>query len=125
MIDTYKGEPYVYSQMVSGSQAPVEGEAKNSWLTGTAAWTFLALAHGILGIVPDYTGLRLDPCIPSAWPEFKVSRTYRDTIYNITFKNPNKVCKGVKSMVVDGKTVKGNLLPIKKGKTVEVEVTLG
>ncbi len=124
-IDIYKGEPYVYSQMVSGSQGHVEGEAKNSWLTGTAAWTFLVVAHGILGIKPDFTGLSIDPCIPSTWPEFKVRRVYRDTTYDITVKNPNKLCTGVKSMLVDGVKVEGNILPIAAGKTMKVEITLG
>jgi cellobiose phosphorylase len=91
----------------------------------TAAWTFLALAHGILGVKPDFTGLRIDPCIPSTWPEFKLTRIYRGTTYHVTVKNPNKVNCGVKSMVVDGKKLKGNLLPIKEGKTVKVEITLG
>jgi cellobiose phosphorylase len=124
-IDVYKGEPYVFSQMVSGSQGHVEGEAKNSWLTGTAAWTFLALAHGILGIKPDYEGLSVDPAIPSDWPEFKVTRVFRDTTYKITVKNPNKVSSGVKSMLVNGKKVQGNVLPLKPGKTVKVEIVLG
>jgi cellobiose phosphorylase len=125
MIDVYKGEPYVYSQMVSGSQAPVEGEAKNSWLTGTAAWTFLALAHGILGIVPQFEGLSVDPCIPSTWDGFKATRIYRGTTYHITVKNPKGVQKGVKQVKIGGKAIKGNILPIQTGKTLEVEVTLG
>jgi cellobiose phosphorylase len=103
----------------------VEGEAKNSWLTGTAAWTFLVVAHGILGIKPEFNGLSVDPCIPSSWPEFKVTRIFRDTTFKITVKNPHGICKGVKSMMVNGKKVEGNILTPKPGKTVKVEIVLG
>ncbi len=120
MIDTYKCEPYVYCQMVSGKDAAIAGEGKNAWLTGTAAWNFLVVAQGILGIKPDFEGLRIDPCIPSAWPEYTVRRVYRETTYEITVRNPDGKCRGVTSMTVDGQKVRGNLLPIAPGKTVKV-----
>jgi cellobiose phosphorylase len=125
-IETYRGEPYVYAQMIAGKDAPCFGEAKNSWLTGTAAWTFVSVSQGLLGIQPDYAGLRIDPCVPRAWKGFTVSREFRGVCHDITVSNPNGVCKGVVAMTVDGVTVKGNLIPIKTNKArVQVHVTLG
>ncbi len=125
-IETYRSEPYVYAQMIAGKDAPCFGEAKNSWLTGTAAWTFVAASQGILGIQPDYAGLRVDPCIPKAWKGFTVSRVFRGVRYEITVNNPRSVCKGVAALTVDGVPVKGNVIPPPKGKdTVKVVVTLG
>ena len=124
--EIHRTEPYVYSQMIAGKDAKNFGEAKNSWLTGTAAWTFLNVSQFILGIRPDYDGLRIDPCIPSHLDGFTVSRDYRGTKYNITIKNPNHLEKGIKSLVIDGKKIDGNLIPIEMihDKTVTVEATL-
>ncbi|RPI05647.1 MAG: glycosyl transferase [Ignavibacteriae bacterium] len=125
-IDIYRSEPYVYSQMTAGKDAPTPGEGKNSWLTGTVAWSFVALSQYILGIHPDYNGLIIDPCIPSSWQEYTVVRKYRKSTYRITIKNPNKVCKGVKSLTLDGKPVNGNVVPnLQDGKEHAVEVILG
>ncbi|NQU39658.1 MAG: glycosyl transferase [Lentisphaerae bacterium] len=125
-IEIYRSEPYVYAQMIAGKDAPCFGEAKNSWLTGTAAWTFASVSQGLLGIQPDYAGLRIDPCVPRAWKGFTVSREFRGVCHNITVSNPNGVCKGVVAMTVDGVTVKGNLIPIKTNKArVQVHITLG
>ncbi|MGE5498090.1 MAG: GH36-type glycosyl hydrolase domain-containing protein [Syntrophothermus sp.] len=110
-IDTYRAEPYVYSQMTSGRDAPVEGEGKNSWLTGTAAWSFTALSQYILGIRADYKGLIVDPCIPADWEEFRVVRRYRNSIYYIKITNPNNHSKGINKLCVDGITIKGNIIP--------------
>ncbi|MCX7711214.1 MAG: glycosyl transferase [Clostridia bacterium] len=124
--DIHKTEPYVYSQMIAGKDAVKPGEAKNSWLTGTAAWNFAAITQWILGIKPDYEGLAVDPCIPSSWDGFKVTRHYRGSIYNITVKNPNHVSKGIKKLVVDGNEFIGNVLPIfEDGKEHSVEVVMG
>jgi cellobiose phosphorylase len=124
--DLHRTEPYVYAQMIAGKDAGRSGEAKNSWLTGTAAWNFVAVSQYILGILPDFNGLKIDPSIPSAWDGFTVSRTFRGDTYNVKVSNPNHVCKGVKSMTVDGKAVDGNIIPvIGDGKTHEVEVVLG
>ncbi len=111
-IDTYRTEPYVYSQMTAGCDAPTPGEGKNSWLTGTAAWSFVAISQNILGVQPEFEGLKIDPCIPKDWNEFKVYRKFRNTTYNILVTNPDNISKGVKSIEVDGKTIKGNILPI-------------
>jgi cellobiose phosphorylase len=125
-IETYRSEPYVYAQMIAGKDAPCFGEAKNSWLTGTAAWTFVSVSQGLLGIKPQYTGLEVDPCIPKAWPGFTATRRFRDVEYRISVKNPAGVCKGVKSLVVDGKKVEGQVVPYEPGKkVVQVEVILG
>ena len=124
-LDTYRAEPYVYAQMIAGPDAAVPGEAKNSWLTGTAAWTFVSLAQGILGIKPDYDGLRIDPCVPRAWAGFRVTRRFRGTVYEIEVSNPDGVSGGVRSLRVDGDEVEGNLVPLVEGGTVRVEVVLG
>ncbi len=124
--DKHRTEPYVYAQMIAGKDAKRHGEAKNSWLTGTAAWNFVAISQYILGIVPDYNGLKVDPCIPEDWDGFKATRKFRGNTYNITFKNPDKVSKGVKKVTVDGVRVTGNVLPVfENGTTHEVEVVMG
>src|SRR5690554_3449049 len=87
--DVHRMEPYVYSQMIAGKDAGRHGEAKNSWLTGTAAWNFVAVSQWILGIRPDYDGLIIDPCIPSDWNGFTVTRKFRGATYRITVKNPS------------------------------------
>jgi len=121
--EIHRTEPYVYSQMIAGKDAPNFGEAKNSWLTGTAAWTFLNVSQYILGIRPDYDGLMVDPCIPSDFEGFRAIRNFRGVTYHIEVKNPNKVQKGVKHMLVDGVKVDGNIIPFnasKKDVTVEI-----
>ncbi len=111
-IDVYRSEPYVYSQMTAGRDAPTAGEGKNSWLTGTAAWSFVALSNYILGIRPDYDGLIIDPCIPEDWKEFTVTRKFRGCTYNINVKNPGGVSKGIQSLIVDDKKIDGNKVPL-------------
>jgi cellobiose phosphorylase len=122
-IETYRSEPYAYPQMIAGKDASCFGEAKNSWLTGTAAWTFVAASQGLLGIQPDYNGLRIDPCIPKAWKGFTATREFRGVRYNITVENHHGVCKGVAAMIVNGDPVDGNLIPLVDGAS-EVEVTV-
>jgi cellobiose phosphorylase len=112
--------------MTAGKDAPTPGEGKNSWLTGTVAWSFVALSQYILGIHPDYNGLIIDPCIPSSWKKYTVVRKFRNSIYNIIVHNPKNVCKGVKSLSLDGKLLSGNTIPdLNDGKTHTVEVELG
>jgi cellobiose phosphorylase len=123
--DLHRTEPYVYSQMVAGKDAKRHGEAKNSWLTGTAAWNFVAIAHYILGIHPDYDGIRIDPCIPKAWKEYKIKRHFRGDWYEITIKNPHQKNKGVTQITLDGKKLESALVPhVGDGKTHNVEVVL-
>jgi cellobiose phosphorylase len=123
--DIHRTEPYVYAQMVAGKDAKRHGEAKNSWLTGTAAWNFVAISQYILGIIPDYSGLKIDPAIPSDWDGYSVSRFFRGATYNIKIENPNHVSKGIKSLTVDGKAVEGNVIPDCKEGTHEVVAVLG
>ena len=122
----HRTEPYVYSQMIAGKDAPSFGEAKNSWLTGTAAWTFLSITQSILGLQPTLEGLRIDPCVPADWTEFRLHRRFRGAEYDILVKNPKGVQKGVASVSVDGQSIPGNVLPIlPAGHTAQVEVVLG
>jgi len=124
--DIHKTEPYVYGQMIGGKDAQNFGQGKNSWLTGTAAWNMVAISQYILGVKPEFDGLRVDPSIPSAWDGFTATRQFRGDTYEITIKNPNHVCKGVKSLTVDGTAVDGCIVPVcGDGKTHKVEVTLG
>ena len=124
--EIHRTEPYVYSQMIAGKDAPNFGEAKNSWLTGTAAWTFLDVSQYILGIRPDYDGLVIDPCIPSTLSGFTAKRDFRGVTYHILVKNPNGVQKGVKVLTVDGAIVDGNMIPFDPSKKeVTVEVIMG
>jgi len=122
--DIHKVEPYVYAQMIAGKDAFRPGEAKNSWLTGTAAWNYYAITQYILGIRPSYDGLIVDPCIPADWKEFSVTRNFRGATYDITVKNPNAKMKGISSIKINGKSITGNLIPIHpQGKySVEVEM---
>ncbi len=124
--DIHRTEPYVYSQMIAGKNAPSFGEAKNSWLTGTAAWTFLSISQAILGIKPTPDGLTVDPCIPSNLTEFRLTRRYRGAVYQIHVKNPNAVQHGIMSITADGKPLESRVLPpAPKGSTVQVEVIMG
>lgn len=124
--EIHRTEPYVYSQMVAGKDAPTFGEAKNSWLTGTAAWTFFNVSQYILGIQPTLDGLKVDPCIPHTLGGFTVTRRYRGATYHIAVDNTAAVQYGVKSVDVDGKPIEGSLLPLApEGAVVEVQVTMG
>ena len=112
--------------MVAGRDAATFGEAKNSWLTGTAAWTFVNVSQYILGIQPTLDGLRVDPCIPHTLKGYTVTRRYRGATYHIRVENPSAVQKGVAAVVYDGKPLESNRLPIASpGTTVEVTVTMG
>jgi cellobiose phosphorylase len=124
--DLHRMEPYVYSQMIAGKDAGRMGEAKNSWLTGTAAWNFVAISQAILGIKPEYDGLRVDPCIPSDWKGYTVTRVFRGATYEISIQNPDGVKKGVRSVTVDGQPIEGNVLPVlEEGTKHIVEVVMG
>ena len=113
--------------MIAGKDAPNFGEANNSWLTGTAAWTFLDVSQYILGIRPDYDGLIIDPCIPDTMDGFTAKRKFRGNTYHITVRNPAHVQKGVTKLIVDGATIDGNMIPAINGTghDVTVEVTMG
>ncbi len=108
--DLHRTEPYVYSQMIAGKDAVKPGEAKNSWLTGTAAWNFYAISHYILGIQPDYDSLIIDPCIPPRWDNIQITRKFRNKLFRITIKNPSHVSKGVLQMNVNGRRFSGKVI---------------
>lgn len=123
--ELHKVEPYVYAQMIAGKDAFRPGEAKNSWLTGTAAWNFYTISQYILGIRTTYDGLIIDPCIPPEWEHFHVTRKFRDSTYHITVRNPEKKMKGVKAITLNGKLLSDNMIPIQPpGSECKVEVTL-
>lgn len=124
--ELHKTEPYVYAQMIAGKDAFKPGEAKNSWLTGTASWNFYTISQFILGIQPDYDGLRIEPCIPTHWKGFTVTRKFRGATYHIEIQNPDGVSKGVKKLYVDGNEYDVNLIPaIGDGKEHRILVMLG
>ncbi len=115
--EVHRTEPYAYCQMVAGKDAPTFGEGKNSWLTGTAAWTFTAISQYILGIQPTLKGLKIDPCIPDTVSGYTVQRTFRNVRYHIRIENPAHVQKGVVSVTVNGKLLEGNIIPPVTGKS--------
>ncbi|MCR5789270.1 MAG: glycosyl transferase [Lachnospiraceae bacterium] len=124
--EIHRTEPYIYCQMVAGKDAKFHGEGKNSWLTGTAAWTFVNISQYILGLYPTHHGLSIDPCVPADFGDFELTREYRGSTYHIKVSNPDRVEKGVKSMTVNGKAVEGHVIPIGEGvKHYEVEVVMG
>lgn len=127
IADIHKTEPYVYCQMIAGKAHKDFGEGKNSWLTGSACWNFVAVSQYLLGIRPDYEGLLIDPCIPKGWKGFSVKRHFRGADYYITVRNPYGASKGVKSITLDGKKLPSNLIPPRsdRGKEHHVEVIMG
>lgn len=120
--DLHRTEAYVYSQMIAGKDACRFGEAKNSWLTGTAAWTFTNVSQYILGIRPEFDGLCIDPCIPETLSGFTVTRHFRGAVYHIHVDNSAKSQKGIKTLLVNGTPVEGNMIPYQKDVT-EYHVT--
>jgi cellobiose phosphorylase len=124
--EIHRCEPYVFAQMVAGKDAPTHGEAKNSWLTGTAAWTYFTVTQWILGIRTEYDGLRVDPVIPAKWKGFTVTRRFRGNTYVIEVKNPKGKQRGVKKLRVDGNEITGNLVPASppRSEPIRVEAVL-
>ena len=120
--EIHKTEPFIYSQTIAGRDAQNYGEAKNSWLTGTASWTMYAASQAILGIKPDYDGLMIDPHLPKEIKNAEVQRTFRGVKYNISIKNS---ASGKYEMLVDNNKVAGKVIPFDKNKKeVNVVVTL-
>jgi cellobiose phosphorylase len=105
-------EPYVQAQTTYASLPPRPGNARSSWLTGAAAWAYFSATNYILGIRPEMDGLRVDPCIPSTWQGYKAIRKFRGKTLEIEVQNPDGVCRGVKSLTLNGETVNGNLLKV-------------
>src|SRR4029078_777204 len=107
--EVHRLEPHVYAQMIAGKDAVRHGEAKNSWLTGTAAWNFVAISHYLLGVRPDYEGLRVHPCLGGEGGKVAVARKCGGAEYRIHGKNSGS--GGAPKLTVDGKPVNGDLVP--------------
>jgi cellobiose phosphorylase len=118
--EVHRCEPYVYAQMIAGHDAPTHGEAKNSWLTGTAAWNYVAITQWILGIRPTYAGLQIAPVIPRDWPGFEATRIFRGVTYHISVKRAGE--GNTVSLAVDGKPVEGNVVPLPPDERTKVKV---
>ena len=125
MIETRYAEPYSYVQFIMGKDHQDHGRANHPWLTGTSGWAYFAVTNFILGVRTGFEGLTIDPCIPTDWPEFEVSRQWRGATYNITVQNPNSVSKGVKTITVNGEAVEGTIPVLEEGSVNEVIVVLG
>ncbi len=125
--EIHRCEPYVYAQMIAGKDAPAHGEAKNSWLTGTAAWNFVAISQWILGIRAEHNGLRVDPVVPADWGDFKVTRRFRGARYSITVRKPKGAVGRVARLIVDGREIAGSLVPLptRPGESFDVEAFVG
>jgi cellobiose phosphorylase len=123
--ELHRSEPYVYAQMIAGPDAPTYGEAKNSWLTGTAAWNFVAVTQWILGVRPEHDGLRIDPRLPSNWDGFRITRRFRGATYDISVRGGGVAGGRTSHLVVDGRRIEGTLLPLAPaGATVTVTATI-
>jgi cellobiose phosphorylase len=110
----------VYAQTIAGRDAPTHGEAKNSWLTGTAAWNYVAITQWILGIRPTYAGLQIAPVIPTGWAGFQATRVFRGVTYHISVKRAGK--GNAVALVVDGKPIEGNVVPLPSRDRTEVKI---
>jgi cellobiose phosphorylase len=122
--EIHRCEPYVYAQMIAGKDAPTHGEAKNSWLTGTAAWNYVAITQWILGIRPDFDGLRIAPVCPQAWDGFSLTRQFRGVTYHITARRAG--AGNTVSLTVNGAPIEGNTVPVPTtAHEIRVEVVLG
>lgn len=124
-IELFEVEPYCYPQNILGDEHPQFGLGRNSWLSGTASWTYQAATRHILGVRPDYDGLIVDPCIPQEWTGFQVTRKFRGAVYHITVTNQGMVCRGISTVTVDGKAQSGKKLPLFTSGEHQVMVTLG
>jgi cellobiose phosphorylase len=123
--EVHRCEPYVYAQMIAGKEAPTHGEAKNSWLTGSAAWNFVAITQWILGIRPEHEGLRIDPCLPTDWKGYDAVRRFRGATYRISVRKPRGTTGRLSSITVDGRRIDGNVVPpAPRGQEVSVEATI-
>lgn len=121
-----QSEPYVQGQTTYSIYSPRAGTTRTPWLTGAAAWAYFSATQYILGLRPEPDGLRIDPCIPSTWAGFKATRRFRGRTIQIEVSNPDGVCHGVRSLVLNGETLEGNLLPAEKlGEHNRVEIILG
>lgn len=122
--EVHRAEPYIYAQTIAGKDAPTHGEAKNSWLTGTAAWNYVAITQGILGIKPAFDGLEVSPVIPSGWEGYTATRVMRGVTFEVSVQRTGSGTDPV--MLVDGTPVNGMVasIPDNGSTRVQVEVVL-
>ena len=125
MIETRMAEPYSYVQFIMGRDHQDHGRANHPWLTGTSGWAYFAVTNFILGIQTGFDGLTINPCIPTEWPGFEVTREWRGATYNINVTNPDHVSKGIKSIMINGQTVDGAIVPQAEGSVNTVTVVMG
>ncbi len=125
IIEIREAEPYSYCQFIYGKDHKAHGRARHPWLTGTASWFYTAATKYILGIQPTYEGLRIDPCIPSDWKNFEVTRKWRGAVYNIKVENPDGVEKGVKEIFLNGKKLEAIIPVQEEGASADVRVVMG
>jgi N,N'-diacetylchitobiose phosphorylase len=125
MIEVREAEPYSYVQFIMGKDHTAFGRGRHPWLTGTGGWAYYAATHWMLGIRPGYEGLEIDPCIPSSWPGFTVTRFWRGAQYTINVKNPAQVEKGVRSVSLNGVPIQGVLPAQPAGSVCSVDVVMG
>jgi cellobiose phosphorylase len=125
LIEMYEAEPYCYPQNILGDEHPQFGLARNTWLSGTSSWTYVAATQHILGLRPEVGGLRIDPCLPSAWPGFSAVRKFRGATFRIEVTKAKGLCRGVKSVEVDGKMLESNLVPVLAAGDHVVRVVMG
>ena len=124
--DIHRTEPYAYCQTIAGKDAATHGEGKNSWLTGTAAWSFVCVSQYILGIRPELDGLRIDPCLPPEIGSFKCVRRFRGSVYRITVENLGGKEKGVSSISVNGSLCGSSLIPVPETPSdIDVHIKIG
>ena len=124
-IEVRQAEPYSYVQFIMGKDHTAHGRARHPWLTGTGGWAYYAATHWMLGIRPGYDALEIDPCIPSAWAGFDVTRIWRGATYRIAVKNPSHVEKGVKSVSLNGTSIGGPVPVQPAGSVNDVVVVMG
>ncbi|MEC6832161.1 N,N'-diacetylchitobiose phosphorylase [Photobacterium toruni] len=125
MIETRMAEPYSYVQFIMGRDHQDHGRANHPWLTGTSGWAYFAVTNFILGVQTGFDGLTINPCIPTEWPGFEVTREWRGATYNINITNPNHVSKGIKSITLNGQPVDGAIAPQVEGSVNTVTVVMG
>lgn len=124
MIEIRESEPYSYCQFVVGKDHTAFGRARHPFMTGSGGWSYFSATRYMLGIRPDFETLNINPCIPSDWKEFSVTRKWRGATYNIKVLNPDSVMKGVKTIKLNGEEVDAINVQL-KGSINEVEVVLG
>ncbi|MDR0940976.1 MAG: hypothetical protein LBM68_01985 [Bacteroidales bacterium] len=124
-LEVFESEPYCYPQNVLGDEHKQFGMGRNAWLSGTSSWTYVAGTQWIAGVRPALDGLIIDPCIPTSWDGLNITRKFRGATYKINVTNPNHVSKGVKKVVVNGKEIEGNKVPVFTSGEVVVDVTMG